>query len=443
MFGWVKKAADTIKSVGKKVMDKAKDVAKKTVSFIAEKGDKIVEKVKDTWKVAKNVVQGVAIAAKVAAPALSIIPGVGPILSSMALATGVVASKVAQGMMAVELVCAKYDVEGRIRKAIDIAKKMDAVFKEQDKQTEIQEEQQLLEERLEEIQSDQSELNQAYNEIEVGHEKDAIRYAMIINEYALLQSKINEVLLKDNLQDFEHLLRVRAVQKMLKSAQSSIANVKDVKELQDDDLFLLQIGNQLLEVNPQLSDAEAQRLDGLIRNRYTGKSLLPFVFEEMVSTWMVRYENLEASWQRMNATQAGIKRQITELKTKMAIEELSPAEEIQLASLESDLKVSVYQLKQRQEESRSMRTYINASEGFLQILEKDYEQIEAEGREYLLDDVAEVGRLIIDCAENNKPLSELSYDEFGLLNDYANIFAQEAKERADELNKVEVTVEVA
>lgn len=443
MFGWVKKAADTIKSVGKKVMDKAKDVAKKTVSFIAEKGDKIVEKVKDTWKVAKNVVQGVAIAAKVAAPALSIIPGVGPILSSVALATGVVASKVAVGMMTVEQVCAKYDVEGKVRKAIDIAKKMDAVFKEQDKQAEIQEEQQLLEERLEEIQSDQSELNQAYNEIEVGHEKDAIRYAMIINEYALLQSKINEVLLKDNLQDFEHLLRVRAVQKMLKSAQGSIANVKDVKELQDDDLFLLQIGNQLLEANPQLSDAEAQRLDELIRKRYTGKSLLPFVFEEMVSTWMVRYENLEVSWQRMNATQAGIKRQITELKTKMAIEELSPAEEMQLANLENDFKVSAYQLKQKEAESRSLQTYINASEGFLQILEKDYEEIEAEGREYLLDDIADVGQLIIDCAENNKSLSELSYDEFSLINDYANIFAQEAKERANELNKVEVVIEVA
>lgn len=359
MFGWIKKAVDTVKSVGKKVMDKAKDVAKKTVSFIAEKGDKIVEKVKDTWKVAKNVVQGVAIAAKVAAPALSIIPGVGPILSSVALAVGTAASKVAIGMMTVEQVCAKYDVEGKVRKAIDVAKKMDAIFKEQDKQLEIQEEQQLLEERLNEIQNDQSELNQAYNEIETGHEKDAIRYAMIINEYALLQSKINEVILKDNLKDFEHLLRLRAVQKMLKSAQSSIANVKDVKELQDDDLFLLQIGNQLLEAEPKISDVEAERLDGLIRNRYTGKSLLPFVFEEMVSTWMVRYENLEAGWQRMNATQAGIKRQITELKTKMAIEELSPAEEMQLASLESDLKVSVYQLKQRQEESRSMRTYIN------------------------------------------------------------------------------------
>lgn len=443
MFDWIKKAVDTVKSAGKKVMDKAKDVAKKTVSFIAKKGDKIVEGVKKTWKNVKKTVQTVAIAAKTAAPVLALIPGVGLVLSGMAVAVGTVASKVAIGMMTVEQVCAKYDVEGKIRKAIDVAKKMDAIFKEQDKQTEIQEEQQLLEEELDKIQSDQSELNQAYNEIETGHEKDAIRYAMIINEYALLQSKINEVILKDNLKDFEHLLRLRAVQKMLKSAQSSIANVKDVKELQDDDLFLLQIGNQLLEANPQLSDAEAQRLDGLIRNRYTGKSLLPFVFEEMVSTWMVRYENLEAGWQRMNATQAGIKRQITELKTKMAIEELSPAEEMQLASLESDLKVSVYQLKQRQEESRSMRTYINASEGFLQILEKDYEQIEAEGREYLLDDVAEVGRLIIDCAENNKPLSELSYDEFGLLNDYANIFAQEAKERADELNKVEVTVEVA
>lgn len=231
---------------------------------------------------------------------------------------------------------------------------------------------------------------------------------------------------------------------MLKSAQQSIAQVKDVKDLQEDDLFLLQIGNQLLEADPQLSDAEADRLDALIKKRYTGKSLLPFVFEEMISTWVVRYENLEAAWKRMNNEQAAIKRQITELKTKMMIEELSPAEQEQLANLESDFKISAYQLKQKEVESRSMKTYVNASEGFLQILEKDYEEIEAEGREYLLDDIAEIGQLIMDCAESNKPLSELDADQFSLINDYANIFAQDAKERADELNKIEeVTVEVA
>lgn len=416
---------------------------KKSLVLLQKKGDKIVESVKKTWNAAKKVVRGVAVAAKAAAPILSFIPGVGPALSSMAATVGVAASKIADGMTAVEMVCVKYNVESKIRAAIEVAKKVNAVFKEQDKQVEIEEEQQVLQERLEEIQNDQGELNQAYSEIDAGHEKDAIRYAMVVNEYALLQSKINEVLIKDDLKDFEHLIRLRAVQKMLKSAQSSIANAKDVKELQEDDLFLLQIGNQLLEAVPKLSDAEAERLDSLIRKRYTGKSLLPFVFEEMVSTWMVRYENLEAAWKRMNAEQAGIKRQITELKTKMAIEELSPAELEQLANLENDFKISTYQLKQREVESRSMRTYINASEGFLQILEKDYEEIEAEGREYLLDDVAEIGQLIMDCAESNKPLSELSPDEFALINDYANIFAQDAKERADELNKVEVVVEAA
>lgn len=433
-----------IKSAAKAVVNTARSVAKKVVSFVAENGEKIVENVKKTWKTVKNVVRGVAVAAKAAAPILSFIPGVGPALSAVAMTVGTAASKIADGMSKVEQICVKYNVEGKIKAAIEVAKKLNTIFKEQDQQAVIEADQQVLEERLEEIQNDQKELNQAYDEIEAGHEKDAIRYAMIVNEYALLESKINEVLLKDNLKDFEHLLRLRAVQKMLKSAQKSIAQVKDVKDLQEDDLFLLQIGNQLLEADPQLSDAEADRLDALIKKRYTGKSLLPFVFEEMISTWVVRYENLEAAWKRMNNEQAAIKRQITELKTKMMIEELSPAEQEQLANLENDFKISAHQLKQKEVESRSMKTYVNASEGFLQILEKDYEEIEAEGREYLLDDVAEIGQLIMDCAESNKPLSELDADQFSLINDYANIFAQDAKERADELNKIEeVTVEVA
>lgn len=62
---------DGVKSAAKAVVNTARSVAKKVVSFVAEKGDKIVEGVKKTWKTVKNVVRGVAVAAKAAAPILS------------------------------------------------------------------------------------------------------------------------------------------------------------------------------------------------------------------------------------------------------------------------------------------------------------------------------------------------------------------------------------
>jgi len=71
-------------------------------------------------------------------------------------------------------------------------------------------------------------------------------------------------------------------------------------------------------------------------------------------------------------------------------------------------------------------------------LEKSEEQFEEEGRDYILDDVATVGRLLIDCAQNGKQWDELSVDEQSLITDYANIFAADSKQRNQDLIEAEV-----
>jgi hypothetical protein len=85
-----------------------------------------------------------------------------------------------------------------------------------------------------------------------------------------------------------------------------------------------------------------------------------------------------------------------------------------------------------------MKSYVHAAEGFLQVLEKSEEQFEEEGRDYILDDVATVGRLLIDCAQNGKQWDELSVDEQSLITDYANIFAADSKQRNQDLIEAEV-----
>ena len=85
-----------------------------------------------------------------------------------------------------------------------------------------------------------------------------------------------------------------------------------------------------------------------------------------------------------------------------------------------------------------MQNYVHAAEGFLQVLEKSAEEFEEEGRDYIVDDVATVGRLLIECAQHGKPWDELTEDEQMLITDYANIFAEDSKKRNQDLIEAEV-----
>ena len=54
--------------------------------------------------------------------------------------------------------------------------------------------------------------------------------------------------------------------------------------------------------------------------------------------------------------------------------------------------------------------------------------------------------LIIDCAQNGKRWSELSDEEQSLITDYANIFAEDAKNRQEQIMQEaasEIEVKVA
>jgi hypothetical protein len=56
----------------------------------------------------------------------------------------------------------------------------------------------------------------------------------------------------------------------------------------------------------------------------------------------------------------------------------------------------------------------------------------------LIEDGAFVGKLLIDCAEHDKPYSALRADNQSLLTAYANIFQKESKIRMKSI--LEVTV---
>ena len=92
-------------------------------------------------------------------------------------------------------------------------------------------------------------------------------------------------------------------------------------------------------------------------------------------------------------------------------------------------------LKRLEKETRSMKNYVYAAEGFMQILEKDDELLQAEDKDYLINDSAEIASIIMRVAQNNIDWDTLTPDEQSLITDYANIFAKEGKARANKLHE--------
>ncbi|WP_333662431.1 hypothetical protein [Acinetobacter sp.] len=411
----VSSAVSTVKSVASKAWDTAKSAASKAIDWMADEAENFVGKVKEVWATVKPHVVRIA---PIVSNALKAIPYPWAQTAAVAIEKGL------QALLALE----NSPILKKAEQAILWAAKAARHFREKF----------LTPDEAKEAEQRQEDLQEAMDAMQTEEQRQSIRFAAVINDYVLVQTRIQAILEQDNLTDFNHYLRLRATQKLLKAAEKTLNTAQNINEISADDSFLLRIGADLLAENPQLSDADAGRLDQLIKRRFNGKSLIPFVFEEMICAWETKYQNMEAKWDQANKNLAVLKRQAKQLDVKMKIEPLTQVEVEQLTELKNEIATATHQLKQQAEENRAMQSYVHAAEGFLQVLEKSAEQFEEEGRDYIVDDVAIVGRLLIDCAQNGKQWNELSEDEKSLITDYANIFAEDSKKRNQDLIEAEV-----
>lgn len=405
-----------IASAASRAWDTAKSAASSAVNWMADKAENFVGAVKDIWKTAKPWVEKLA-------PYIS--KGIALLPFPWA---GAVAKAVEKGIQAL-LALENSPILKKVEQAIMWASKAAQHFREKF----------LVKEEIEEAEQRKRDLQEAMEAMKTEEQRQSIRFAAVINDYILVQTRIQTILSQDDIvQDFEHYLRLRATQKLLKSAEKTLSTAQNLSEITADDSFLLTVGSNLLAEKPILTDADAERLDKIIKRRFSGKSLIPFVFEELIRAWETKHQNMEAKWKKLNKDTATLKREMKKLEVKLKIEPLNAEEEIQLTEFKNDLSIANNNLKHQSKENRAMQSYVHAAEGFLQVLEKSAEEFEAEGRDYIVDDVAEVGRLLIECAQNNKQWEELTEDEQMLITDYANIFAEDSKKRNQDLIEAEV-----
>ncbi|TRO25846.1 hypothetical protein EQ826_12550 [Ectopseudomonas mendocina] len=416
VWSGVTSAVSTAVDVGARVISKAREVAGQALTWMAEKAEGFVGTVKEVWERAKpfieNVIRpGLKLAAKWAATNLPTFPWVSTALTAFDKALGAL------------LVWDQSDlakkVEAAIKWAISKAKNLREAWMGPAEAAEAEEH--------------ESALREARSKVR-GEAAQGIDLALLISQYAQLATGIKDVLENNAISDFQHYLRLRAAQKLLSDTEQRLIEAQDISAIDKDDLFLTEMAAELLKAQPQISDIQTQQLDEIILQRF-GKKLIPFVFEELIISWGINLGALEKEWKKLNDNLAKKKVEMRRLETSQRLAELSTEEVAQLNKLKAELPKLTAKMDQKRKQTSEMRNYVFAAEGFLQMLEKEPEEFV--GKEYMLEDSATVGMLIIDCAQHGKRWESLSADEQALIIDFANIFEEDSRARTAQV--VEVT----
>lgn len=411
----VSSVASGISSVASKAWEKTKEVAAKAVNWMAEKAETFVGNIKKVWQSVRPFIDSHIRPLVKAAAAVAPWPWLKGALLALDKGLAYVSAFDRSPL-------AKRIDEG-IRWAINAAKNLKETWLKKPEEVEkANERKQVFQEAMAQMPTE---------------EAKAVQLAAMINDFVLVQTAINNTFEKNEIKDFEHYLRLRATQKLLKYAEQTLSNATDIEEITEDDIFLLKAGAGLLAANPELSDLDAIKLDNIIRNRYK-KKLIPFVFEEMVMAWGKNLSDLESQLKAETAILSKNNVLLRRLEMAKKISEISTEEESAL----NQMKEETFAIKGKVDklilQTREKSNYIYAAEGFLQTLEKSQEELAAEGRDYLAEEGGQVGMVIIDCAQHGRKWETLSEEEQMLIIDYANIFKNESELRTKKLIEVEV-----
>ncbi|PWQ86423.1 hypothetical protein DKY64_08460 [Stenotrophomonas maltophilia] len=412
---FVSTAAQTVASAAQKTWEVVKKTAVKVVTLVAKDGEKTVAKAKDLWKTARPYV-------KQATALLHEAGASHPLIKNVALAV--------DALLALEKSPVLHWIDKAVSWTIELAKRMNAAM-EQGVQVEL--------DAAERVQAEQ--YQQKFRDVAgsfSGEQAHAVSVVAMVNDLVLAQDKVNALVETGEVVDVDHFLRLRATQKLLKEANARFATVDAESRIDADDMFLVRVASDLLNADPSLSSEDAQALDDLLQRRH-GRGLLPFAFEEMLPAWHMRNQALEAQWEEMNDTLPARQVKLRRLEAELSISadgRLDEAEQAELDILRLSVPLEQKAFDDLAEEKLALSQYLHAAEGFLQVLERPAEELEAAGMGYLIDAGQQVGELIIQGAEQGRQWNEFTPRQQELIIDFANIFEDECLERVQRLVEV-------
>lgn len=268
-------------------------------------------------------------------------------------------------------------------------------------------------------------------------ERKVLEGLALVNRYELIRVQIDRLIQDEAFVDFEHYLRIRAVQKLLPLYQEQMKNLKQVTDVLGEPLFIINTAEVLIEAHAELDNFSLQQLDRLTTERF-GKPVIPFVFEEMIAVWGLDQQQHQATWEKLSEEVARNRVIVRRLASEAEFGELSVEEAKVLADLRMLEDTDKKRLEKLGEQVRAKRNYVFAAEGFLQLLESDEQRLIDQDREYLMDDGIDVGSILIRCAQNGEKWESLTHEEQSLIISFANIFETDCRRRTASLLTVEV-----
>jgi len=415
---FVSSAVSTISRVASSAWEKTKEVAHKAVDWMANEAETFIGDVKEMWGKVKPYINAISPWLKKAAAATATWPWLSGAITIL--------DQTLQTLLALENSPVLKKIESAINWTIKLARKFNKS--------------KLSEEEIAEAEVHKDAFHEAKQKMQGNVEQlKALDLASIINDFALVNTAIVNIMDANSIRDFEHYLRLRATQKLLNSVEQTLSTAQSIDDISADEIFMLEVGAKLLASDPTLSDQDTLHLDNIILKRFN-KKLIPFVFEEMIIAWGKNLSEIEDEWTNLNREIAKDKVLKSRLEIAKKISELSKDEEVILLDLLTTLPIRLQKLETLEKQDREMRNYVYAAEGFLQFLEKTEEQLIEDEQDYLIDYCSSVGKIIIDCAQYGKKWESLNEEERGLIIDFANIFEEASKARAKQLVEVEVGV---
>lgn len=410
LWNWVKSAATTF-------IETVKEKAVATVNWLADKAETFVGDVKKVWESVKPYISHARVA-------LTTLAGLAPWPIVKAMALGL--EKVLGFIENIE----NHPLMTKLKQAIDWVIKSAREIREKV----------LNDAEIKEAEARAQTFKEGAHQVPAG-ERGSLKIAELINAYMLTKAKIQRVVNNDQFADFNHYLRVRAAQKLLTFYERRMTSIEKLTDVDGDMVSLMDISTSLLDETPSLTLEQTATLNELTTLHF-GKPVVPFVFEEMTLAWCADLRSLEAQWNALNKQMAKNKVVVKRMTMASRTEALSAEEQVFLNDLERNMSRDSKRLESLDISVREKRYYVYASEGFLQLLEKDEQQLIADDQEYLADRCEEVGALIARCAQQDVKWASLTEDEQALLIDFGNIFEDACLARTEAAFQEEVEVGV-
>ena len=272
-----------------------------------------------------------------------------------------------------------------------------------------------------------------------GADLDKLRLARMINDYLLAKTAVRNLIENEKIENFEHYLRLRATQELLNMASKRFDKAKSIESIGSDEVFIVRIAKSLVAPIPEVKPEDMDRLNQLI-HQAKGKDLIPYIFEQMINAWAFNLADQEQTWEKANDSLAKIVTEERGYRSKLMLGiHLTEEEVSKHEALKRSVAIETDKLDKLAKSINHNKIYVYAAEGFLKILE---DSDELKNREYLIEEGALVGKLIIQCAEQGRQWEDLEQDHRDLLMDYANIFRKSSEKRASEQKQQFEMIEV-